>query len=130
MIAEARNKELCADWAEYIQAPQTLDAYRFLVGIAAASKKYHCYCERHGNARSFKFSRDAEIPHSFITTKHWLLFYFRAPAVKKGGDELRSRLAGDFGDAFCDNPNARNEWTLKLRSICDVKRLLTHVDLT
>ncbi len=129
MITRAPNSILYTQWAAYIRAPHALDAYRFLVGIAAASTQFDCSCQWKGQVREFTFSRDGETPYAFITNQRWLLFYFRAPAVKKGGLELKGRLARDFC-SFHDDPNRGNEWTVKLRSICDVTRLLTYIDLT
>jgi hypothetical protein len=52
-----------------------------------------------------------------------LLFYFRPPAVRSG-IYSRPELEGDF-DSFLETP--AGEWTVKLRSIDDVRRLSRHI---
>lgn len=128
MITAAKNSELYVDWINFIQVPETRDAFRFLVGIAATSEKYICSIHWSGVTRDFIFERNGQMPYAFITNRRWLLFYFRAPALN-AGVLSRHKLAQDFVD-FKDNPNQRTEWTVRLRSVEDVRRLLTHIDLT
>ena len=128
VIVGAENAELYVDWINFIQVPETRDAFRFLVGAAATSEKYACSIQRSGATRDFIFKRNGQMPYAFITNHRWLLFYFRAPALN-AGTLSKHRLARDFID-FKDNPNQKTEWTVRLRSIEDVKRLLTHIDLT
>ncbi len=125
------NAALCAEWADYIEAPQAREAFQLLVGIAATSRQYQCSCQRKGPkgpVRDVRFRRNGETPYAFIINREWLLFYFRAPAVRSNSHSKTS-LARDFGEEFKSDPNGGNEWTVKLHSIDDVQRLMKHVDL-
>ena len=66
-----------------------------------------------------------EQPFSFIPNKQWLLFYFRAPAVRSGRYCLKD-LQQQFDSA---SKNTCGQWTVKLRSISDAKRLWQFLDL-
>ena len=129
MIIGAKNEKLYPKWASWIKDLQTLGAFQYLVGLAATSDKFDCEANETGNKKLFSFRRKGqrEEPYAFITNQGWLLFYFRSPALKSG-IHSKERLAQDFS-SFDDNPNQRCEWTIKLCSIADVKRLLAHVDL-
>jgi hypothetical protein len=127
MLTGAQNSELYSEWAAFIQSAQTREAFNFIVGLAASSKKFNCHIQWKGdNVRDFRLhDAKGEQPYSFITNQQWLLFYFWPPAVR-AGIPSRERLAQDF-DSFNENP--KGEWTVKIRSIDDVKRLLHHVPI-
>lgn len=125
MIVNATHAALCPDWADYTQKPQVREAFQYFVGIAATTRKFDCSCQWKGQVREFSFERNGQMPYAFITNQHWLLFYFRDPAVRSGRHSP-TQLARDFCD-FNNNPNQGNEWTIKIRSICDVQRLQTHI---
>jgi hypothetical protein len=121
----ARNPELYSQWLDYIVDPAVKDAFLFIVGIAAESTRYRCHVQWKGDVRDFRFHEAAsdEQPHSFITNQHWLLFYFRPPAVRSGSYSRRD-LEADF-DSFVETP--AGEWTVKLRGIDDIRRLSRHI---
>ncbi len=52
---------------------------------------------------------------------------FRKPALERGGYDKR-RLAKNFGGDFEDDPNGGREWTVKLRTVDDAKRLSAHIE--
>ena len=124
MLTDAKNAQLYAEWEQFIEAPEARAAFRYLVGLAACSKRFNCHIQWKGEVRDFRFhDTSGEQPHSFITNQRWLLFYFRPPAVRSGAYS-RELLAQDF-ETFEENP--AGEWTLKLRSIPDVERLSKHI---
>jgi hypothetical protein len=122
MIAGATNAALYAEWLGHIEAEETKDAFTFIVGLAAALMSYTCHPQHKGVVRDFRFflSETQEMPFAFIPNKSWLLFYFRAPAVRSRAYSP-STLKDAFEDSFVEN--ARGEWTVKLRCVSDVKRL-------
>jgi hypothetical protein len=66
-----------------------------------------------------------ETPFAFIPNREWVLFYFRLPAVRSGQydlDVVKSTFDGV-------RVNGTGEWTVKLRSIADVRRLWTLLQL-
>jgi hypothetical protein len=126
MLDGTKNCSLYGDWLDYIVDASVKQAFLYLLGLAATSTRYSCHIQRKGEIRDFRF-HDAgdEQPHSFITNQHWLLFYFRPPAVRSGRYS-RDAIAADF-DSFEETP--AGEWHVKLRSIADVERLVQHVRL-
>lgn len=127
MISGAVKAELYAEWLAHIEAEETKDAFGYIIGLAAALTKYTCHPQRKGVVRDFRFvDGRMEIPFAFIPNKAWLLFYFRAPAVRSGAHSF-SVLQAAFDSAA---ENTRGEWTVKLRSIPDVKRLWRLLELS
>ncbi|MCC5809135.1 MAG: hypothetical protein JJU06_02080 [Ectothiorhodospiraceae bacterium] len=121
MLSEAKNAELVGEWLRHIEAEDVADAFAYLIGQAAAVSGYECYAERKGDVRDFRFYRAGgnEQPFAFIVNKKWLLFYFRAPAVRTGNYAF-----GKLQEAFDSvAENTAGEWTVKVRSICDARRL-------
>jgi hypothetical protein len=122
MLAEAVNAEMYGEWLAYIETEGTRDAFLYLVGLAACVTGYTCFPKPKGVVRAFRFmlaGNEEEQPFAFIPNQEWLLFYFRLPAVRSGRysfDTLREA----FDSA---NENEAGEWTVKLRSISEVKRL-------
>jgi hypothetical protein len=120
MIAEALNAELYARWLAHIEVDETKDAFSFIVGRAASTTGYACHPQLKGAVRDFRFINEKnEQPFAFIPNKSWLLFYFRQPAVRSGLYSF-GELQAAFDSA---NENGSGEWTVKLRSISDVRRL-------
>ncbi|WP_019627875.1 hypothetical protein [Thioalkalivibrio sp. AKL10] len=121
MLSEAKNADLAGEWLQHIEAEDVADAFVYLVGQAAVVSGYECYATRKGDVRDFRFYRagSTEQPFAFIVNKRWLLFYFRTPAVRTG-----SYTFGKLHEAFDSAAeNAAGEWTVKVRSICDARRL-------
>lgn len=65
-----------------------------------------------------------EVPFSFIPAKEWSLFYFRRPAVRSSGFD-EAGLRASFPDALLDSAG---EWTVRIRSMEDVRRLWKEVE--
>ena len=116
MLSAARNTELYPEWLQHIESEETKDAFRYLVGLAAGLTSLTFK----DDVRDFRFlnARD-EQPFSFIPNKSWLLFYFRAPAVRSGMYSL-GVLRAALESA---SENNSGEWSVRLRSIADVQRL-------
>jgi hypothetical protein len=119
MLSDAKNASLIPTWLDHIESEQARDAFVYVVGQAAALVEYQCYAQQKGEVPDFRFLRGNEQPFAFIPNKQWILFYFRAPAVRSGMYKLSS-LQQQFDSA---TENTRGEWTVKLRSISDAKRL-------
>jgi len=119
MLSGAKNSILVPVWLSYIESEQARDAFIYLVGLGAASPEFECHAQQKGEVRDFRFMTGREQPFAFIPNKHWLLFYFRSPAVRSGRYNLKE-LQQQFDSA---SENTRGEWTIKIRSISDVKRL-------
>ena len=65
--------------------------------------------------------RRPRLPYSFIVNRSWIKFYFRFREARAGKDALKR----DF-DSFEDG-NSKGEWTVRLRTEEEVRRLLTHL---
>jgi hypothetical protein len=125
MLADARNTELYSEWFSFIEAPEVRAAFCYLVGLAASSRRYRCHIQWKGAVRDFRFhDASGEQSFSFISNQQWLLFYFRPSAIRSK-TYSRTRLADDFDSL---QENTAGEWTLKLKSIADVRRLSEHID--
>jgi hypothetical protein len=108
-------------WLSRIEGEDAREAFHYVVGRAASLMSLTCHPQQKGVISDFRFidtDRD-EMPFAFIPNKHWLLFYFRAPAVRSAKYSLAA-VAAAFDSA---GENASGEWTIKLRSIADVRRL-------
>lgn len=127
MIAIDSDLDLLADWSDYISDPATRSAFQYMVGLSVCLREFHCQVQWKGEIRDFRLL-DAlgQQPFSFITNQKWLLFYFRAPAVRSGTykrDEVESLF-----DSLKENP--AGEWTIKIRSIDDVEKLCDYLGWT
>lgn len=128
MISGATNSNLYAEWLNHIESEEAKDAFAYIVGLASALRDHRCHPQQKGVVRDFRFyvGETQELPFAFIPNKSWLLFYFRAPAVR-GGAYLPASVQEAF-DSFVEN--SRGEWTVKLRCIADVKRLWRILEIT
>jgi len=128
VLADAKNQGLYSEWIDYIEDPGTKQAFRYIVGVAAASKEFVCHPQMkgvNGPIKDFRFiDARGEQPFAFITNKRWLLFYFRPPAIRTKRYS-RDSLINDF-PSFVENP--AGEWTVKLTCINDVVLLCKHID--
>ncbi|MFO1114068.1 MAG: hypothetical protein U1E28_00165 [Beijerinckiaceae bacterium] len=126
MIADARNADLLAEWADSIENDGTKEAFLLLVGAASALRSMTCHPQFKGTIRDFRFiDTNGEQPFSFITNKSSLLFYFRPPSVRSGAYAF-DRLKAAFESA---STNPKGEWTVRLESIDDVQRLRRYLEL-
>ncbi|WP_440995020.1 hypothetical protein [Arhodomonas sp. SL1] len=121
MLKHMHNAELIGEWHDAITDADTREAFLYIVGCAAALRGYECHPQWKGEVRDFRFYRagSSEQPYSFIVNQRWLLFYFRAPGVSTPGFS-GAKLQEAFESA---KENSAGEWTVKVRSIDDVKRL-------
>ena len=121
MLTDAKNAELYNKWFTAISEPQVRSAFQYLVGVAARLDQYQCHIQWKGEARDFRFhDAGGEQPYSFISNARWLLFYFRRPAVRSA--RFSGRDLASLFDSCAENP--AGEWTIRLKSIPDVERLI------
>lgn len=113
MLKGAENQSLYVEHYDYVLAPETRQAYLYLIGWASTLKEYECYPSFHGVIKDFRFMRGEDWDFAFIPNQQWLLFYFRKPCLrlpKYSRDEILSR----FPDAS-ENPSG--EFTTKVTSL-------------
>jgi len=121
MLEASENLRLLAIWSEYIAENETRSAFWYLIGMSACLINYQCLADWKGDVRDFRyFDSDERQLYSFITNQKWLLFYFRLPAIRSDRHS-KERLFDLFADA---NENTAGEWTVKIKSIDDVDRLV------
>ena len=122
MLASDQDFDLYPTWGSWIEAEETRAAFFYLVGIAACSKQFTCHAQWKGEIRDYRFIEigGSEQPFSFITNQRWLLFYFRPPALRSG--QYSRKAISEAFNSFSEN--SAGEWTVKLRNICDVDRLV------
>lgn len=126
MVAQTQNAELYAEWLAHIEATETQDAFCYLVGRAVVLRSLKCHPQHKGVVRDVRLMDERnEQLFSFIPNKTWLLFYFRAPAVRSGKYSFNA-LSCAFDSAAENNSD---EWTVKLRCIADVQRLFALLSL-
>lgn len=127
MLTDAKNAELIPEWAAYIEAESTREAFLHLVGLAAGLRSFNCHAQRKGEVRDFRFYQpDSNIqPLAFIVNQHSLLFYFRRPAVESGSYRF-NELQRQFESA---TENNRGEWTVRLQNVDDVRRLWRYLNI-
>ena len=121
MLTDSKNAALYTEWHKSITDPQVQAAFHYIVGAAARLEEYQCHIQWKGKVRDFRFhDTGGEQPFSFITNNRWLLFYLRPPAIRSGTFS-RNELENLF-DSVAEN--SAGEWTVRLRSIPDVERLI------
>jgi hypothetical protein len=126
MIAGSTNSNFYQEWLGQIESKCTQDAFIYIVGLSACLKDFVCYPKPHGVVNAFRFmssENDKEQPFAFIPNNHWLLFYFRLPAVRSHRYSLAD-LKNIFESA---NENGTGEWTIKLQNIYDVQLLFQYL---
>lgn len=126
MLLATQDFALYPEWSCAIESDEARAAFHYLIGVAASSRRYICHAQWKGEVRDFRFIEQSsgEQPHSFITNRRWLLFYFRPPAVRSA-QYCRDTIVQTF-ETFRENP--AGEWTLKLSGVADVQRLCKIVD--
>lgn len=127
MLTDYHNSGFYPDWLDYIESEETRDAFRYMVGLAACLRNYMCHPGLHGVYRDFRFfDQHEEQPFAFGIAQNWLLFYFRAPAIRAGRYTFQD-IEATFPTATQNNTG---EWTVRLRNIDDVRRLWKTLQLT
>ena len=127
MLKDAHNSQLYVEWLDYIDSEDTKDAFRYIVGLASALRDFRCHPQWKGKVRDFRFIENATnaMPFAFIPTKNWLLFYFRAPAIRSGKYSWE-KLTRAFTTTAENNSG---EWTVSLHDVNDVQRLFDLLNL-
>ena len=124
VLAANTETALFAEWLDSIEDRDARSAFCYLVGIAICLQDYECRIQLKGDVRDFQFYNTAgEQLFSFITNQRWLLFYFRAPALRSGGFSFE-RLKEQFESL---SENRAGEWTIRIRTIKDVDRLAQYL---
>ncbi len=96
-------------------------------------KGYHadCYSDKNTdileNIEFYEYENDKsdsneKARYSFSVAQKWVLFYFKKPSELPSS--YKQMLADDFGDDFKPNPNKRDEFTVRIRTL-DKAKLLT-----
>jgi hypothetical protein len=120
MLTDSLRAELYYDWHAYIDDENARDAFCYIVGLAATLRSFGCYPKAKGEVKDFRFEDEYNaIRFAFIVNKSWLLFYFRKPAIESG-KYSQSDLRNAFETA---RETEAGEWTIRLQSVDDVKRL-------
>lgn len=129
MITDARDAAKYVECYSSIESPQVREAFCMLVGAISAMKGHSCAPKPQGDlTRSigiFSVS-GGDWPFSFVSYHNWLLFYFRLPAFKTEHHSVKT-LSAEFGEV---NDKTDGEWTIKLRSVDDVRRLLRIINIS
>ena len=126
MLANSINAQLYPEWLAHVESPEAKKAFVYLVGAATTLKELSCHAQLKGVVRDFRFiNAEGEQPFSFIVNRKWLLFYFRAPIVRRGSYS-HAELVKLFPES---RENKRKEWTVRLRSAEDVRILLQFLEL-
>ncbi|VVO38554.1 hypothetical protein [Pseudomonas fluorescens] len=128
MITGALDAAKYVECYSAIESPQVREAFCMLVGAISTMNGHNCapMPEAELNRTIGVFSvADGTCPFSFASYHDWLLFHFRLPAFKAGHCSLKT-LSAQLGEV---NDKIDGEWTIKLRSVDDVRRLLRLVNI-
>lgn len=125
MLANTTDNNRCIDWSDCIAVEQVRASFQYLVGVAATLRDFDCLIEQKGEVRKLQFyeKQTHEQPFGFVSSREWLLFTFRAPAVRSTAYSL-SELQSVFSSA---RENEQGEWTVRIRTIEDVDRLVSFI---
>lgn len=129
MITDARDAAKYVECYGSIESPQVREAFCMLVGAISTMTGHNCAPRPQGelNRTIEVFSvSDSTCPFSFVANHNWLLFHFRLPAFKIVHYSLKT-LSAEFGEV---NDKIDGEWTIKLRSVDDVRRLLRMINIS
>ena len=123
MKSEMQELKGFARFYNRIKSPQTQEAFCLLLGYASCMSRYEVRIKPQGELMSVGIYAEDACPFAFTVNDQWLLFYFRRPAVlsKSYSD---SELQREF-DSF--KAPQDDEWTVKLRSIDDVRKLIPYL---
>jgi hypothetical protein len=121
MKSEAQELAGLSGFYRRINSPQAQEAFYFLLGFASCLNGYEVKIKPQGEVMSIGVYQGDTCPFAFIANNHWLLFYFRKSAVtsKKYTDSVLRSAFDSFKVAQDD------EWTVRLRSVDDVRRLIS-----
>mgnify|MGYP003643106959 CR=1 FL=1 len=121
MLKDNSNLNLISEWLQVIRLKECREAFLYLAGIGASSKKLSCYPAWKGYLRDFRFcNSEGQMLYAFVTNQKWLLFYFSA-AVLRNNSTLSARIRKKFPDYL---ERKSGEYKVKIRTVEDVKILL------
>ena len=124
-LAGIEGADLYPEWEAHIEDQRARAAFRLLVDIAASLPHLVLSFRKKGVLKTCclhdRSGRRPRLPYSFIVNRSWIKFYFRFREARAGKDALKR----DF-DSFEDG-NSKGEWTVRLRTEEEVRRLLTHL---
>jgi len=125
MLGNTTDNNLFIDWSDRIAVEQVRASFQYFVGVAATLQDFDCFIEQKGEVRNFHFyeKQTGEQPFGFVSSREWLLFTFRAPAVRSIAYSL-GELQSVFSSA---RENAQGEWTVRVRTIEDVDKLINFI---
>lgn len=129
MITGALDAAKYVECYSSIESPQVREAFCILVGAISAMKNYDCAPRSQGELKrciGIFSASDGSCPFSFVSNHNWLLFCFRLPSFRTEHHSLKA-LSAEFGE-INDKPDG--EWTIKLRSVDDVRRLLRIINIS
>jgi hypothetical protein len=120
MKTEDPELEGLAGFYSRIKSPQAQEAFCLLVGYASCLSGYEVKIKPQGELMSVGIYKADICPFAFTVNERWLLFYFRKPTVlsKRYSDTEIRRAFDTYKVAQID------EWTVRLRSVDDVRRLI------
>lgn len=129
MITDARDAEQYVECYSSIESQQVREAFCMLVGAICAMSNYDCAPMSQGELKrtiGIFSASDGSCPFSFVSNHNWLLFHFRLPSFKTEHHSIKA-LYAEFGEV---NDKPDGEWTIKLRSVDDVRRLLRIINVS
>jgi hypothetical protein len=120
MKTEAQELVGLSGFYSRIKSPQAREAFCLLLGYASCLNGYEVKIKPQGELMSVGIYQDHVCPFAFTVNERWLLFYFRKSAVlSKRYSDAELRRAFDSYKVAQDD-----EWTVRLRSVDDVRRLI------
>jgi hypothetical protein len=120
MKSEVQELEGLARYFSRFKSPQAQEAFCLLLGYASCLNGCEVKIKPQGKLMSVGIYLGKSCPFAFTANDHWVLFYFRKPAVQS--KKYSDAVLGEAFDTF--KAVQDDEWTLKLRSIDDVRRLI------
>jgi hypothetical protein len=124
MLRGAESSEVYQEYYEILRTPEAKHAFLYVIGWASTLKGYDCYPGSHGHIKDFRFLRNDDCYFAFIPNQKWMLFYFRKPCLclpKFSRDEIIGRFP-------CAKENKSGEFTVRLKNMSDVMRLVCHIE--
>ena len=91
MPKHSEDNKLYLDWSHRIAVDQVRAAFQHFVAIASRLRDFDSRidCQSEGCSFGFYDKATGEQPFGFISSREWLLFSFRKPAVRSTAYTLR-----------------------------------------
>ncbi len=129
MQSAAENAQLYAQYSDYIQDKATQEAFTYFIGLLSVSVRYICTPVLHGTYRDIKIHdlmNAKEQSFSLCANQTFLNFYFRKPALTRNVYSVTD-IEG-LGFSVKAPANSNEEWTIRLISVSDVKKLWDYIN--